>query len=233
MDFSSLHQDFTAFIGLRPQLPVLAPAYFMADRLSTHADETYSPITEHRPYDTFWLVYQSNNGPLGFINNFLLIQGNEARLFIKHVMPGGAMFGIRTDVVQSICNFDLDDPAKFEVFGNRVARAVAETLPEIRECLSRIMTNETVEAERTPYLKRLNKQRNRNHLKSIPPFTIVKSTRIVRPSNGATGTGVKQPPHWREGYTRTMRKSGKQVQVAAYAVHGGGGVKPRDYKVFS
>lgn len=217
MILNSLQQDFTAFVDRQPALPVLAPAFFFEEMFVTTKDAVAEPISDHLPFDTFWFVYQSSNGVAGTIQNFALVRDREVRLWI---------ISSHDKKLVKTATFDLDDPASGEYRFSE--SSIRETLPELRLAIDKVMNHEQ-ETGVPPFLKRLNKARNKAQAKSIPPYITVKANRIVRPSV-ATGEGTPQRPHMRSGYTRVMKKSGKRIEVQSYAVHGGTNA-PRDYRV--
>lgn len=219
MILDNLQTQFTAFIERQPSLPTLAPAFFMDYRLSTVAENGFDPVTERCPFDTFWMVYESNNNPWGKIVNFALCQDRQVRLWVI------------TDVdrkLRHVATVDLDYPHRswFDV----TDRAVRETLPEMRIILDRIMNHERIEAS-PPALKRLNKARMKKGLKKVSPYIVLTPTRIVTPANPENaGTGSPKRPHERAAHYRTSRKTGVRYPVRASSIHGGS-IVPRDYRV--
>lgn len=220
-----LHSVFTGLLDRPLQLPVMAPAFFIDDLLSTVAVNTFEPVNMPTPFAEMWIVYESNNPPFGTITNIVLIQGRNARLW---TVVHGVSNNLRSAVM-----FDMDDPSDFKVLNPITApHAVRETIPELRLTLDRINNNAT---ERTvpPALARLNAKRAKKQAKKLPPYIVVTQTRRV--VEGAAlpsvaGAGHTVCAHNRRGHWRTYRATGRKVWVRDCAIHGGT-IVPRDYRV--
>jgi hypothetical protein len=220
-----LQSIFTGLIASNPKLPVLAPAFFMSELLTTIADDAFEPVEEPCPFTEFWIVYESNNPPFGTITNIVLIQGRQARLWT-------VVHGV-SNVLRSAVVFDLDNPAAFEALAAIFnPRAIRETVPELRLTLNRINSNDH-EAVVPPALGRLNAKRVKGQMKKLPPYIVVKQTRRVSeeaPVQDAWSVGYAVSPHDRRGHWRTYKATGRQVWVRDCSIHGGSKV-PRDYRV--
>jgi hypothetical protein len=87
-----------------------------------------------------------------------------------------------------------------------------------------LIKNQAIEVVEGQFFKDYNRARGRHGVISrLRTIDLTKAKIVYTPKPGyvAPGNGTPKAPHWRSGYTRTYKKTGKVVPVRGFSVKGG------------
>ncbi len=199
---------------LPPPSSLIAPVFYSDDIV--HIRKMPDQRVDQVPFAAFWLVYRTNNGVLGHIDNAVYVSEGRAKCF--------GHLSIHADEFTWV-----GQPADFPLDADRsnLTSSGADYLPEVTGC---ILSLDRPDGQ--PGDKRLRGQSEKRaerlrRIHNIPKFIHV-AHRETEEHEPLGGGGWSQSPHNRRGHWRTYRQTGKRVWVRDCAIHGGSDVG-RDY----
>lgn len=190
-----------------------APVFFF-DHLSMTETARLSEVA--MPFHDFWLAFHDNERPEWKFCWYVH--------FVDGAMTGWGSGGGRA--IKRIVRYNPFDKRDWYIEGQH-SQSMAE-LHQAALYLYRTMigavdriNNSEQSTSEPPALKRLNAKRTKAGIKRLAPFIVVGAQRPEPAQENQGGGGWQQPPHKRRGHWRNL-KSGKQIWINDYSVHGGG-----------
>lgn len=206
---------------------MLHPAFFFDDEVKgAELAASYDAGEVLSPFPNYWLVYQTDNGALGKIENVMHVAHDGGKLVVnfflrmdKKVTALGAQA-----VWQPAFRVETDDIG--EAWLRKQQQAVQEAIPELISCVQLINERQTDEGVISPAAARAMNRATCWRGKQAKFLSVGRS---LRDRHALGGTHRSPVGHQRCGHKRRY-KSGREVWIKPTDVNGGSPVA-RDYRV--